>query len=175
MPAVTVLRLGHRKDRDKRASMHVALVARALGAKKIVFCGDDDPELLERVRKVSKKWGGTFAAEYSPSYRALLKKFKGETVHLTMYGQPFQKIVPQVRGKNVLVVVGSEKVPKEVYYLCRHNLSVTTQPHSEIAALALFLHEFFEGRELNAAFSKALLRITPNPRGKTVQNKAKYK
>ncbi|MDP2717583.1 MAG: tRNA (cytidine(56)-2'-O)-methyltransferase, partial [Candidatus Micrarchaeota archaeon] len=121
---ITILRLGHRKDRDKRASMHVALVARALGAKKIVFCGESDPELLERVNAVSKKWGGTFQAAYSESYRAPIKAFRGKKVHLTMYGTPLPDAVAALRGKNLLVVVGSEKVPRDVYTLCDANVSV---------------------------------------------------
>lgn len=170
---ITVLRIGHRKDRDKRASMHVALVARALGAKKIVFCGEEDPEILARVDAVSEKWGGSFKAEYSASYRSVLKRFKGVKVHLTMYGQAYQGVVPSLRKKNVLVVVGSEKVPGDVYRMCDHNLSVTTQPHSEIAALALFLHDYFRKKELDARFTGGKIRIRPNPRGKTVEKISK--
>lgn len=170
---ITVLRLGHRKDRDKRASMHVALVARALGAKKIIFAGDDDPDLLSRVNAVSKKWGGNFRAEYTRTYRSVLKRFKGEKVHLTMYGIPFQDAVPSLQKKNILLVVGSEKVPGDVYQLCDHNLCVTSQPQSEIAALALFLHEFFQGKELDLRFSGGKILIRPNPRGKSVEKRSK--
>jgi len=167
---ITILRLGHRKDRDKRASMHVALVARALGAKRIIVCGEADDDLLARVRAVVDKWGGTFAAEYAPSYRAVLKKFKGSKVHLTMYGVPLQKAAPSIRkAKNILVVVGSEKVPADVYQLCDYNVAVTNQPHSEIAALALLMREIGGPNVLDRRFSKGKLRILPSESGKNVE------
>ncbi len=170
---ITVLRLGHRKDRDKRASMHVALVARALGGKKIIVCGEPDDDLLQRIRTVGQKWGGTFMAEYAPSYRTVLKNFKGTKVHLTMYGIPLQQAVAKIgKGRNILVVVGSEKVPADVYQLCDANVAVTNQPHSEIAALALFFREVNGPKALQARFSKAQLRILPSDRGKNV---TKYK
>ncbi len=170
---ITVLRLGHRKDRDKRASMHVALVARALGGKKIIVCGEADDDLLQRVQTVAHKWGGKFTAEYAPSYRAVLKNFKGTKVHLTMYGVPLEQAAAQIaKHKNVLVVVGSEKVPADVYQLCDYNVAVTNQPHSEIAALALFFREVNGPKTLQTRFPKGQLRILPSERGKNV---TKYK
>ncbi len=170
---ITVLRLGHRKDRDKRASMHVALVARALGGKKIIFCGEPDNELLQRVQTVTYKWGGDFQAEFAPSYRTVLKNFKGAKVHLTMYGIPLEKTAKAIRKhENVLVVVGSEKVPPDVYQLCDYNVAVTNQPHSEIAALALFFREVNGPKALQTRFPRGQLRIIPSERGKNV---TKYK
>ncbi|MBI4360196.1 tRNA (cytidine(56)-2'-O)-methyltransferase [Candidatus Micrarchaeota archaeon] len=169
---ITVLRLGHRKDRDKRASMHVALVARALGADGIVFCGEKDDALLERVNAVSKKWGGKFRATFSASYRTTIKKFPGTKVHLTMYGKPVQGAAPALAGKKLLVVVGSEKVPRDVYALCDCNVAVTNQPHSEIAALALFLREVLGKKAFEKKFPGAQVTILPSEKGKNVK---KYK
>ncbi len=168
MTRITVLRLGHRKDRDKRASMHVALVARALGAKKIVFCGENDPDIVARVNAVSKKWGGTFSASYSESYRKTIKAFRGKKVHLTMYGTPLLAATPALAGKNLLIVVGSEKVPRDVYELCDANVSATSQPHSEIAALALFMREVQGKTAYEHAFPKARVRIFPSEKGKNL-------
>lgn len=169
---ITVLRLGHRKDRDKRASMHVALTARALGADRIVFCGEKDDALVERVNAVSKKWGGQFKASFSPAYRKTIKAFKGKKVHLTMYGTRVQDAAPRLSGKNLLVVVGSEKVPRDVYALCDENVAVTNQPHSEIAALALFLREVLGEDALGKKFPNAKRRIFPSQNRKNVK---KYK
>ena len=167
---ITILRLGHRKDRDKRASMHVALVARALGADSIIISGEADDELLQRIATVGKKWGGKFKAEYTASYRTVLKKFKGKKVHLTMYGMPLQDVAPKVAGeKNLMFVVGSEKVPREVYDLCDYNVAVTNQPHSEIAALALTMREFCGTRIYSQRFPKGELLILPSENGKNVE------
>ena len=38
-PRVTVLRLGHRRERDKRITSHLGLTARAFGADQIVLSG----------------------------------------------------------------------------------------------------------------------------------------
>ena len=40
---IVVLRLGHRIGRDARISTHCGLVARALGANKIIYSGDTRP------------------------------------------------------------------------------------------------------------------------------------
>jgi len=68
-----------------------------------------------------------------------------------------------------MIFVGAEKVPGEVYKLSDWNVSVTNQPHSEIAALAVFMHELLKGKELGKKFRKAKVRILPTARGKKVQ------
>jgi tRNA (cytidine56-2'-O)-methyltransferase len=90
-----------------------------------------------------------------------------------MYGLPFEKNVGKIRkmDKDVLVVVGSEKVPGEVYRLCDYNLGVTSQPHSEVAALAVFLDRFFAGKELGKNFDGWKIRVTPCARGKLVEKR----
>jgi tRNA (cytidine56-2'-O)-methyltransferase len=88
-----------------------------------------------------------------------------------MYGIPIQNKIKQLRRSNVLVIIGSEKVPGEVYGLADFNIAVSNQPHSEVAALAIFLHEYFRGKELNKKFSAAKLKIIPQERGKKVVHK----
>ena len=46
-PYVSVLRLGHRRDRDKRITSHLGLTARAFGANEILLSGDEDQSALE--------------------------------------------------------------------------------------------------------------------------------
>jgi len=55
-----------------------------------------------------------------------------------------------------------------VYREADYNVAVTSQPHSEIAALAIALHEIQRGEELKRTFQKSRLRIVPSPRGKRV-------
>lgn len=166
---ISVLRLGHRAARDKRVSTHVGLVARAFGAERIVYTGEEDEHLLSSLKKVKQNWGGRFRVEYRVDWRPLIRKFKGKVVHLTMYGLPFEKKIGELRGKDLLVIVGGEKVPGEVYGLADYNLAVGNQPHSEVAALAVFLHELFKGKELRKRFKGAKQRVIPREKGKRLE------
>ncbi|MDK2795208.1 MAG: tRNA (cytidine56-2-O)-methyltransferase [Archaeoglobaceae archaeon] len=163
---VYVLRLGHRIGRDQRISTHVALTARALGAKGIYFTRMDE-KLFESVRKVVRNWGGNFFIEVA-EWRKLLREFEGLKVHLTMYGIPLPEKIEEIRrAEKLLVVVGAEKVPKEVYELCDLNISIGTQPHSEVSALAIFLDRVV-GQTFTLSFNDAKLKILPSERGKKV-------
>lgn len=167
--AITVLRLGHRPSRDKRISTHVGLVARAFGADNIFYSGLKDSSLEKSVREVARQWGGPFGVAHVRDWRDLVKNWRGKSVHLTMYGIPVQKRIDQIRkSRDLLVIVGGEKVPPEVYRMADWNIAVTNQPHSEVAALALFLHEYFRGRELGRKFRDASKSVVPQERGKRV-------
>ena len=172
---IVVLRIGHRPGRDERVSTHCGLVSRALGAKQIIYSGEKDDKLVESVSDVAKRWGGKFTASYAENYRKIIqtyKKKKYAIVHLTMYGLQLQSAIKKIRkSKNLLVIIGAEKVPPEVYQLADYNIAVTNQPHSEIAALALLLHEYQKGKELDKKFSGAKIKLKPNERGKSVIEK----
>ncbi|HIQ49601.1 MAG TPA: tRNA (cytidine(56)-2'-O)-methyltransferase [Nanoarchaeota archaeon] len=170
---IIVLRLGHRKERDKRISTHVALVARAFGAQKIVFSGEYDEKLIESIKDVVKRWGGNFEIEYVKNWKEWLKNFSGIKVHLTMYGIYFTKRLEEVKdlwkkGKDIVIIVGSEKVPKEVYEIADYNLAIGHQPHSEVSALAIFLYELYD-RKIKKEFENAELKIIPQEKGKKVE------
>jgi tRNA (cytidine56-2'-O)-methyltransferase len=176
---ITVIRIGHRKERDKRVSSHCFLVARALGAQRGVLCGEEDARLLESVKSVVKNWGGNFNITYSPSWKKALSAAKRQgftLVHATMYGEPVEEKAPLLsRKRKIAIVVGAEKVPAEVYQLCDHNVSVTAQPHSEIAALALLLDRLQPRAAMTHKFARAKITITPQARGKKVTKRAKQK
>jgi tRNA (cytidine56-2'-O)-methyltransferase len=170
--AVTVLRLGHRPGRDKRISTHVGLVARALGADNLFYSGLRDSSMESSIQGVVRQWGGPFGVSHVRDWKSLIKEWKGRSVHLTMYGMPVQKRIVRIRKENdLLVVVGGEKVPWEVFELADWNVGVTNQPHSEVGALAIFLHEYFQGRELSLRFRDARRRVVPQARGKKVDGK----
>lgn len=167
--AVTVLRLGHRPSRDKRISTHVGLVARAFGADNIFYSGLKDSSFEDSIQKVASQWGGSFGVAHVRDWKAFLKEWRGKIVHLTFYGIPIQNRIARIRKeKDLLIVVGGEKVPWEVYELCDWNIGVTNQPHSEVAALSVFLHEYFQGKELSLRFRGARKRVVPQARGKKV-------
>jgi len=171
---VEILRLSHRIKRDKRLSSHVALASRTFGANKIYYSGQHDSSLEESINKIVDRWGGPFSIEYVKKPLTLIKHKKKNNffiVHLTCYGLELKKEIPKIRKKkNILVIVGSEKVPPEIYEISNLNLSISNQPHSEVSALAIFLHEYFQGKELKKQFRNAKLKIIPKEKGKSVKH-----
>ena len=166
---IYVLRLGHRPERDKRISTHVALTARAFGARGIYFDVVDE-KLFKSVRDVVARWGGDFFIEHVESWKKLVKDFDGLVVHLTMYGIPLTEKMGEIKSsESMLVVVGAEKVPPEVYELSDYNISIGNQPHSEVAALAVFLDRVLEGKVFELNFEGAGIRVIPSERGKRVE------
>lgn len=175
MQEVVVLRWGHRPQRDARLTTHVALAARALGASGFVLSDIVDKKLKESVEKVTENWGGKFFFEMGKPWKSTVKDWKakgGIVVHLTVYGENIQAspVLDRIRqlGKDVLVLVGSQKVPREFFSdeISDFNVAVGNQPHSECAALAVFLDRFFEGKELSKGFKKAKIKVVPQERGK---------
>ncbi len=170
---VTVFRLGHRFVRDDRITTHVFLVARAFGAGGVIYSGQRDEKLEEKVDDVTEAWGGPFQVEYEKNWQRSMEKWReagGEIVHLTIYGLPIQDTIQEIRDspKDKLIVVGGAKVPGVVYRMSNWNVAVTSQPHSEVSALGIFLHELFEGRELTKNFEGAKLGVVPQREGKRV-------
>jgi len=172
---IAVLRLGHRPERDKRITTHVALTARAFGAGKIIIAAEEDEHVRESVEDVVRRWGGPFEIEFNPSWKKTLREWRerGVVVHLTMYGIHVDDAMPKLKeelraGKDFLIVVGAEKVPREVYELAHYNVAIGNQPHSEVAALAVFLDRLLDGEGLRREFQNAKLRIIPQERGKKV-------
>jgi tRNA (cytidine56-2'-O)-methyltransferase len=169
---IVILRLGHRKRRDPRVTTHVALAARAFGAQEMFFSGDQDPELIKTMQKAVLNWGGEFSVQHVRSWKAFLNnwKSKGKSVHLTMYGIDAGKALEEIRSidTDLLVIVGGQKVPAEVYNLVDWNISVTNQPHSEVSALAVFLHMLNQGKESELRFQGARITVVPSSRGKNV-------
>jgi tRNA (cytidine56-2'-O)-methyltransferase len=87
-----------------------------------------------------------------------------------MYGLPVQDVIKQIKAsqRNKLIIVGGAKVPGVTYELADWNISVTSQPHSEVSALGIFLHELFEGHELPKNYGNAEKKIVPQAKGKKV-------
>ena len=170
---VTVLRLGHRPGRDERITTHVGLTARALGADRVVLAGAASSR-ADTVVDITDRFGGPFDVETTDEPKRRIRDFEGTVVHLTMYGEPIQNVEDGIRAAHdtgpLLVVVGAEKVPFEVYERADYNVGVTNQPHSEIASLAVFLDRLFEGRELDREWRGADRRVVPRETGKRVED-----
>ncbi|MFW5900898.1 MAG: tRNA (cytidine(56)-2'-O)-methyltransferase [Halodesulfurarchaeum sp.] len=171
--SVTVLRLGHRPGRDDRMTTHVGLTARALGADRVIFT-ENASDAVKTARDVTDRFGGPFEVDTTTEPLGAIRAWEGAIVHLTMYGEPIQERIQDVRtetaGENVLVVLGSEKVSFGVYEAADWNIGVTNQPHSEVAALAVFLDRLFEGAELEQHFTNPKRRVVPKACGKEVRD-----
>ena len=169
-----VFRLGHRPFRDQRISTHCGLVSRALGADKIIYSGQKDESFESSITKVVDRFGGKFSIRFSDNWKKTIQFYKKEKfsiVHLTVYGLPVQSQITKLKKiKNLLLIIGGEKVPWEVYQLSDYNISVTNQPHSEVSALSVFLDRYFSGKELDKKFSKPKIKIMPEAKGKKVVN-----
>lgn len=169
MTEIFVLRLGHRPERDKRVTTHVALTARAFGAQGI-YVSTRDEELERSVRSVVKRFGGDFSITTGVRWKELLRSFEGTKVHLTMYGTHIDDALPRVLNamtEKMLIVVGAEKVPPEVYQAATFNIGLGNQPHSEVAALAVFLDRLKQGEGLRTDF-QGHMKVIPCARGKKV-------
>ena len=128
---------------------------------------------MENVRDVVKRWGGDFTVEYRKGWENLMEEWRNmgrKIIHLTMYGEPVQELVGNIRRstKDILVVVGGSRVPSKVYQEADWNVAVTSQPHSEVSSLAIFLHLLFNGKELEFEFESGELQVIPSSKGKTV-------
>ncbi len=174
---IVILRWGHRPQRDVRLTTHVALTARALCASGFILSDVEDPNIAETIRKIVVRWGGTFQFEMGTSWKKTVHEWRakgGIVVHLTAYGENIQTsdVLPRIKGlrKDILLLIGSQKVPGEFYSsnVSNFNVSVGNQPHSECSALAIFLDRYFEGEELAKDFEKAKIKIVPKERGKEV-------
>ena len=171
---IEVVRIGQRLVRDDRVTTHVALVSRAFGAKRI-FMSEVNPEIKDTVEKINKTWGGKFEVQFINKWKSIVKKKKEENfkiVHLSMYGQNINIVQEKLRKEqNMLIVVGAEKVPREIYELADYNVGVGSQPHSEISALAILLDRIQEGKQFEKDFTDAKRKIIPTKNGKNVQVK----
>ncbi|TFG10708.1 tRNA (cytidine(56)-2'-O)-methyltransferase [Candidatus Heimdallarchaeota archaeon] len=172
---LAVLRLSHRVFRDKRISTHLALTARAFGADEFYYTGEHDNHLEESIGKMCNEWGGKLDIKHikNPSnFVEEWKKSNGVVVHLTMYGIDLDDKLSELKSKNnLLVVVGGVKVPGFIYELTDYNIAIGNQPHSEVAALAVFLDQISESKARKREFKNAKNVITPSADGKKMERK----
>ena len=171
---IEVVRIGQRLVRDDRVTTHVALVSRGFGAERI-FMTEINPEIKDTIKKINNSWGGNFEIEFIEKWKTIVKKKKDagfKIVHLSMYGESIDDIQENLRTEeNIIIVVGAEKVPREIYDLADYNVAVGSQPHSEISALAIVLDRIQKGNQFKKEFSNAKRKIIPTKNGKNVEVK----
>jgi tRNA (cytidine56-2'-O)-methyltransferase len=174
---IAVLRIGHRLVRDDRTTTHVALVSRSFGCN-ILYMTDVNDDIKSTLDDVNNRWGyaSNFKIEIVKGWRNVIvnwKKNGGIVIHLTMYGLNVDDIIRKIKDNNndILIIVGAEKVPKEIYTLSDYNIAIGNQPHSEISSLAIVLDRIFEGKQLKLNFESAKMKIIPSLREKIVEKK----
>lgn len=171
---IEVVRIGQRLVRDDRVTTHVALVSRAFGAKRI-YMTEVNPEIKDTIEKINKTWGSNFEIVFIDKWKPILKKKKDEKfkiIHLSMYGENINSVEEDLRKEeDLVIVVGAEKVPREIYELADYNVGVGSQPHSEISALAILLDRIQKGKQFEMEFPGAKRKIIPTKNGKNVQVK----
>lgn len=175
---ITVVRLGYRIGRDPRINTHLGLVARALGADEFLVSGDKNNKMFDTIKQVTKTFGGEFKTNHLESPLKWIKKYKsndkeggvnGTVIHLTMYGEDYRKVVNEIpKNKPLAIIVGGAKVPASIYRMAHYNVSVGNQPHSEVAALALFLDKLQDGKSIEQSFPNPILEIIPDIERKNV-------
>jgi len=176
MQRIVVLRWGHR-FRDERLTTHVALTARAFGASGLILADVRDRKIQTTAEKVASQWGGSFDFKMGIPWKQAIKEWKqndGIVVHLTAYGENIQTsdILQRIKAskKNLMVIVGSQKVPSEFFSkkISDFNVAIGNQPHSECSSLAVFLDRFFEGDTLKKEFEGWKIKVEPAQHGKHV-------
>jgi len=97
------------------------------------------------------------------------KKQGGVVIHLTMYGIELSDKLQEIQDlekEEILIVVGGVKVQGQVFELANYNIAIGNQPHSEVAALAVFLDRITGGEARKQKFQDANYEIVPMERGK---------
>ena len=169
---IEVLRIGQRIVRDDRVTTHVALVARSFGAKRI-YMNEINPEINDTVSKINKTWGGDFVIENITEWKKIIRKKKNESVkivHLTMYGVNINTIENKLRNEDkILIIVGAEKVPRDIFEMADYNVAIGNQPHSEVSALGVLLDRIQCGNQFESKFENPERVIIPQEQGKNVR------
>jgi len=169
---IAILRIGHRPQRDQRVTTHVGLTARAMGCSGM-YLASKDKGIVQSIADVQDRFGGSFFVTDDIGWKSCIKEWKaadGIVVHLTMFGLNLPDLGTELRARpeKMLIVIGAEKVPGEVYELADYNIAVSNQPHSEISSLAILLYHLYGDSGLTREFPNAHLRIIPCAHGKQV-------
>ena len=169
---IEVLQIGQRLVRDDRVATHIVLVARAFNTSKI-YMYENNHDIKNTMQKINSTWGGNFEVEFIKDWKKLIKdKRKSyKIIHLTMYGENINCVYYKIKKhNNIFIIIGSSKVPREIYNIADYNVAIGNQPHSEISALAVFLDRIQRGKQFLRRFHNAKIEIIPDKNGKNIIN-----
>jgi tRNA (cytidine56-2'-O)-methyltransferase len=143
-----------------------------------MYLASKDKGVVQSILDVDERFGSSmFFVTDDVSWKTCIKEWKaqgGIVVHLTMFGLNLPDLGSQIskHPEKILIVIGAEKVPGEVYELADYNLAISNQPHSEISSLAIFLYYLYGDEGLTREFPKAQMRVVPCVKGKLVVENA---
>ncbi len=142
----------------------LCMAARAFGASSVTIAGRRNSRLIRECKAISSKWGGNFEVDFTKDWKRFVAKKKTyKVVYLTRFGVPINREIHNLKTyKNILLIVTLSESIKDVLKISDFNVSITAQPHSSSAAVAIFLHSFYEGRELAMHFENAKYRVVPS-------------
>ncbi len=154
-----------------QSNAELCLAARAFGAAGVVLSSRKDPKLVKYMKLTNSKWGGCFEVEFESNYmKALDKESSYKKVYLTRYGVPLPEVISTLRTyRNLLLIVTDKEAFSPAYMHADFSVSITAQPHSSASAIAVFLHEFYSGRELAMHFENARYKVVPSEQGVHVE------
>ncbi|MEC9332756.1 MAG: tRNA (cytidine(56)-2'-O)-methyltransferase, partial [Candidatus Thermoplasmatota archaeon] len=111
-----------------------------------MYLSKPDSRVVTTIDEVVAKFGGDFEIEPLTNPRKFAKNWKGQIVHLTMFGLPLEDFEDKLRAEEspILFIVGAEKVPPWTFEYADYNISIGNQPHSEVSALAITLSRLNE-------------------------------
>lgn len=148
---------------DYQGNLDLCLTSRALGASEITFIGRKDPRLVRSINTINRNWGGKFRVSFVKSYDEIMSNSKKSIkIYLTRYGAPLQGKSQTIRTyKSIILIVTLKDNVKQIHDTSDFNISVSSQPHSSSGAVAIFLHEYYKGRELAMHFENARYKLVP--------------
>ena len=80
-----------------------------------------------------------------------------------MYGESWRESLGEnERNRPMVIVVGGTKVPGEVFSLAKYNISIGNQPHSEVAALGVFLESLIGQIDESKHFHGGDIQVIPS-------------
>lgn len=155
---ITVLIIGGGSLENEK---DIGLASRAFGASSVIFTSRKKSKLVNYFRSISSKWGGKFEVRYEKDWERVIAEKRGyEKVYLTNSGAPIAKMMYRIRTyKNILLIATLSENMKSLEGKVDYKVSVTTQPHSSVSAIAVFLHVFYSGRELAIRFNNAKYKV----------------
>jgi tRNA (cytidine56-2'-O)-methyltransferase len=143
----------------------------------LILADVNDEKIRATTEKVTRRWGGIFDFKMGIPWKQAVREWKkndGVVVHLTAYGENIETsdVLQRIKAseKDVMVIVGSQKVPSEFFSekVSDFNVAIGNQPHSECSSLAVFLDRFFNGKILEKEFKGWKIKAEPAPHGKHV-------
>src|SRR5437667_12742836 len=96
------------------------------------------------IRDVTNRYGEPFEVQSGKPWKHAVRDWRamgGRIVHLTAYGLPLPKKLSEIQDADadLLVIVGSEKMPGEIFRIADCTISVTNQPMNAGTTTARFL------------------------------------